>query len=158
MAESLAKTLPLFLSPDNAVRNAAEQSFVAARQEPSAFLSALQQLATNLPQPELRQMAAVLFRRNCVKELWDLVDKSIQENIKANLLASICTEPHPNVKKAISEAVSKLACVVCSSGMIVVIPYDQIDSYRLHCTQVLGLSSCQRYSICACLRTKKTWV
>jgi hypothetical protein len=118
MAEStLAQTLPLFLSPDNAVRNAAEQTFAAARQEPSAFLSALQQLATTLPQPELRQMAAVLLRRNLVKELWDLVDKSIQENIKSNLLASICTEPQANVKKAVSEAVSKLASVVCSSGM-----------------------------------------
>jgi hypothetical protein len=115
---SLAQTLPLFLSPDNAVRNAAEQTFVAARQEPTAFLSALQQLATSLPQPELRQMAAVLLRRNFVKELWDCVDKSIQESIKANLLASICTEPHANVKRAISEAVSKLASIVCSSGMI----------------------------------------
>lgn len=124
MAESsLAQTLPLFLSPDNAVRNAAEQAFAAARQEPSSFLSALQQLATNLPQPELRQMAAVLLRRNFVKELWDVVDKSIQENIKANLLASICAEPHPNVKKAISEAVSKLASIVCSSGMFVIFSY-----------------------------------
>ena len=112
----ISQTIPLFLSPDNSVRNSAEQTFIATRQDPSAFITALQKLAVSFPQPELRQMAAVLLRRNLTSDIWSLVDKSSQESVKANLLASVSTEPEAQVKKAIAEAVSKLASIVCTSG------------------------------------------
>ena len=112
----ISQTLPLFLSPDNASRNAAEQTFLAARQDPSAFVAALQSLAVTLHQPELRQMAAVLLRRNLTNELWNAVDKSVQTNIQTNLLTAVRNEPISQVKKGIAEAVSKLASIVCSSG------------------------------------------
>jgi hypothetical protein len=113
---TISQTLPLFLSPDNAIRNAAEQTFVSARQDPTAFVAALQHLAVTLQQPELRQMAAVLLRRNLTSELWNSVERSVQSNIQSNLLAAISTEPMVQVKKAIAEAISKLASIICSSG------------------------------------------
>ena len=114
---SLAQALPYFLSADNAARNAAEQVFVAARQDASSFLAELQSLSVSMPDSSLRQLAAVMLRRNLQKEFWESARPDVRESIKAKLIASLSTEPQANVKKAISEAIAQLACVAGAAGL-----------------------------------------
>lgn len=113
---SLQEVIPQFLNPDNNARQAAEQVFAQHKANPPAFATQLLELARTLPEPQMRQMCAVLLRRNLDKTLWSAVGLPGQQAVKAGLLEGVVAEVQPNVRKALADTVSKLAAIAASTG------------------------------------------
>ena len=113
---SLQEVIPQFLNPDNNARQAAEQIFAQHKSNPPVFTTQLLELARTFPEPQMRQMCAVLLRRNLDATLWPAVGAPGQQAVKAGLLEGVVAETHPSVRKALADTVSKLAGIAASSG------------------------------------------
>jgi hypothetical protein len=113
---SLAEVIPQFLNPDNNVRQQAEQLFAQHRANPPVFVPQLLELARTLPEPQMRQMCAVLLRRNLDGEMWPAVGAQGQQTVKSGLLEAVVAEAHESVRKAVADAITKLASIAAASG------------------------------------------
>lgn len=113
---SLGEVIPQFLNPDNNARQAAEQIFAQHKSNPPVFTTQLLELARTFPEPQMRQMCAVLLRRNLDATLWPAVGAPGQQAVKAGLLEGVVAETQPSVRKALADTVSKLAGIAASSG------------------------------------------
>ncbi len=76
----------------------------------------LLELARTLPEPQMRQMCAVLLRRNLDTTFWPAVGAQGQQAVKAGLLEGVVAETHPNIRKALADTISKLAGIAASTG------------------------------------------
>ena len=113
---SLQEVIPQFLNPDNNARQAAEQIFAQHKANPPVFATQLLELARTLPEPQMRQMCAVLLRRNLDTTFWPAVGAQGQQAVKAGLLEGVVAETHPNIRKALADTISKLAGIAASTG------------------------------------------
>lgn len=113
---SLAEVIPQFLNPDNDVRQQAEQFFALHKANPPVFVPQLLELSRTLPEPQMRQMCAVLLRRNLDMSIWPAVGEQGQQVVKAGLLDGVIVETHDSVRKALADTITKLAAIAASSG------------------------------------------
>ena len=113
---SLQEVIPQFLNPDNNARQAAEQIFAQHKANPPVFATQLLELARTLPEPQMRQMCAVLLRRNLDTTFWPAVGAQGQQAVKAGLLEGVVAETQPNIRKALADTISKLAGIAASTG------------------------------------------
>jgi hypothetical protein len=113
---SLQEVIPQFLNPDNNARQAAELIFAQHKANPPVFATQLLELARTLPEPQMRQMCAVLLRRNLDTTFWPAVGAQGQQAVKAGLLEGVVAETQPNIRKALADTISKLAGIAASTG------------------------------------------
>eukprot|EP00961_Rhodomonas_salina_P028709 387335-Rhodomonas_salina.1 len=118
MAEAqLAQALPNLLSPDAATRQAAEQAIEQIKGQPAAWFPAILSLARGFPEPQMRQMAAVVLRKSISKDPWTAAGLEAQTVVKAGLLEAVFPETQHLVRKALGDVISKLAAVASQADV-----------------------------------------
>uniref|UniRef100_A0A674HVH8 Importin 5 n=1 Tax=Taeniopygia guttata TaxID=59729 RepID=A0A674HVH8_TAEGU len=99
------------LSPDNAVRRQAEETYETIP-GPSKITYLLQAIRNNATPEEARQMAAVLLRRllsSAFEEVYPALSPEDQTSIKSELLLLIQLEMQSTMRKKICDIVAELA-------------------------------------------------
>eukprot|EP00744_Colponema_vietnamica_P001246 GILI01002088.1.p1 GENE.GILI01002088.1~~GILI01002088.1.p1 ORF type:complete len:1106 (+),score=379.50 GILI01002088.1:190-3507(+) len=115
----LDQVIASFLNPDNNIRNQAEQTFNAMKQQdPNAVVIGLLQILRTGTAPELRLSAALTFRREIInlgKEnvgLWHALTPESRAVVKNELLVALEAEPIDNVAVKIRDAIAQLGSFI----------------------------------------------
>ena len=113
------------MSPDNNMRNQAEEALRQAKQSPETLLPAYVQLLRTNQDPQVRSMCAVLLRKAVMQggttesgeATSSLARLSAQAKqvVKSELLACIVSETERHIRKKICDATSELATEALSS-------------------------------------------
>mmetsp|Transcript_5977 Transcript_5977/g.11754 ORF Transcript_5977/g.11754 Transcript_5977/m.11754 type:complete len:1102 (-) Transcript_5977:756-4061(-) len=112
---SMEALLRQLQSPDNSIRNQAENAFNATKQQPAACMRALVALATGSADEVVRATAAVLLRRS-MKDLWDGSDDQTRNGVKASLIGAMRTETKAHIRKKVCDTISVLAANTLPEG------------------------------------------
>ena len=115
------------MSPDNNMRNQAEEALRQAKQSPETLLPAYVQLLRTNQDPQVRSMCAVLLRKAVMQggttesgeATSSLARLSAQAKqvVKSELLACIVSETERHIRKKICDAVGQLGISVLSDDM-----------------------------------------
>ena len=115
------------LSPDNNIRNQAEEALRQAKQNPEILLPAYVQLLRTNQNPQVRSMCAVLLRKSVMQAgtseageaSSSLAKLSVQAKhvVKSELLACIEAETERHIRKKICDAVGQLGVNVLTEDI-----------------------------------------
>jgi len=106
------------LSPDNTLRNQAEQSFNECKKYPDNTVVHLLQLLRGSADTEVRSLSIILLRRMLLKEsepIWAHLSRETQQGLKQGLLAALVEEKVDKVKHKLSVCISALAASLVNS-------------------------------------------
>ncbi|EKX50352.1 hypothetical protein GUITHDRAFT_104162 [Guillardia theta CCMP2712] len=110
-AEALLGAL---LLPQNDGIKAAEQRLKAVSSSPSYTILLIDR-AMSSPSPQIRQLAAVLARRKCIRH-WDMMGDEDRGRVRSMLEHMLAHEPEHLVRRSIAELVSSIAKLAVPAG------------------------------------------
>ena len=115
------------LSPDNNLRNQAEEALRQAKQSPETLLPAYVQLLRTNQNPQVRSMCAVLLRKSVMQagtsEAGEAssslarLSAQAKQVVKSELLACIVSETERHIRKKICDAVGQLGVNVLTENI-----------------------------------------
>lgn len=105
-AQQMHDILARLQSPDNTLRNAAENEYNQAVKQKGLCLDALSTLAACVGVDEVvRATAAVLLRRGA-QEMWDGADEVTHNNVKTRLLVGIRADGRKDLRKKLCDTIA----------------------------------------------------
>ena len=112
--EELDAILGSLLLPDSAAIKAAEERLKQISKIPRSTPAIIERAAQSTS-PKVRQLAAVIARRKCVRH-WTLVGAEEQKRIKEMLLHMIAHEPEHLVRRSTADLLSAIAKLAYPAG------------------------------------------
>ena len=124
----LPQILTALLAADNDMRGSAEATLrVVARD--ASVVPALLTHARGDPDPQVRQLAAVVLKRRVLGH-WPRLPRDAQEQVKHILLDGVVKEPVGLVRRSIADVVSKVAKATVPMGQ-----WNALPEFLAQCTQ-----------------------
>ena len=117
---SVAELLPAFMSPDNSLRNAADERIQAMRREdPAQLLMGLVEVLGSCEDAGVRSLSAVLLRRvmNMGQvSIYGSVPPEVQGALQQVLMERIVSEPEGSIRKKVCDTAGTLALGILDNG------------------------------------------
>jgi hypothetical protein len=126
--EELDAILGGLLVPDNATIKAAEERLKQISKIPRSTPAIIER-ASQSASPQVRQLAAVIARRKCVRH-WGMVGEEEQTRIKGMLLHMIANEPEHLVRRSVADLLSAIAKLALPVGQ-----WPDLMQYLFECSQ-----------------------
>lgn len=136
--QQLYQLLNALNSNTNEQRNAAEQALNGEwlEKKPVVLFTGFCKLIRETPDLMVRMSAAVILRRLAGKDLgksshWHSLPADCRQSCQVDLLASLCSESNPAVRRKISDTVSEIARLLAREGT----PWPELLQTVLSCSK-----------------------
>jgi hypothetical protein len=117
--ENFEKVLQNILSPDNTLRNQAEQHFNTAKQNADYCISSLLSILRNSKEVSIRSLCCILLRKCLTKTddgLYNKLSDNVKGLVKQELMNALQHEPESQIRRKLVYCLSGVASGLIESG------------------------------------------